>query len=253
MPTVGRTIAGGCLLIFLTVLFSWDAQPQALGTNPGVAGTTRYVSSFNGRTGAVQPLSGDYSFALLSGAATASQVPGLASLTGQLGFGQIASGGASNGQVLCWVGGWTVCTLSQIGGQLTLSQLAQSGASSGNTPVWGGSSWGPGTPSGGGSGGTIDSVFGRTGAVIAQTGDYSYSQISGTPIFVDQITPSGSVNGVNINFTLPGTPNPTSSLYVWLNGMLMAQGIDYTVTGNSFFFIVSPPATGDILLASYRH
>ncbi len=39
-----------------------------------------------------------------------------------------------------------------------------------------------GTASGtsGGSGGAIESVFGRTGAVTAQTGDYSFTQISGT-------------------------------------------------------------------------
>lgn len=34
---------------------------------------------------------------------------------------------------------------------------------------------------GGGGGGAVSSVFGRTGAVVAQANDYSYSQISGTP------------------------------------------------------------------------
>jgi len=36
---------------------------------------TAGVTSFNGRTGAVVPTAGDYSFSLLSGSATASQVP----------------------------------------------------------------------------------------------------------------------------------------------------------------------------------
>jgi hypothetical protein len=35
--------------------------------------------------------------------------------------------------------------------------------------------------SSGGGGGSVTSVFGRTGAVVAQTGDYTYAQISGTP------------------------------------------------------------------------
>lgn len=43
-----------------------------------------------------------------------------------------------------------------------------------------------------GGGGTagVTSFNGRTGAVVAQTGDYAYSQISGTP-------PSGGVSSVN--------------------------------------------------------
>jgi hypothetical protein len=40
---------------------------------------------------------------------------------------------------------------------------------------------GTGSDCGSGGGGAVASVFGRTGAVTAQTGDYSYAQISGTP------------------------------------------------------------------------
>lgn len=40
---------------------------------------------------------------------------------------------------------------------------------------------GAGTASvGGGSGGAVNSVFGRTGTIVAQSGDYSFAQISGT-------------------------------------------------------------------------
>jgi hypothetical protein len=37
-----------------------------------------------------------------------------------------------------------------------------------------------GSPCGSGSGGAVSSVFGRTGAVVAATGDYSFSQVSGS-------------------------------------------------------------------------
>jgi hypothetical protein len=82
--------------------------------------------------------------------------------------------------------------------------------------------WVSARPSGGS--GAVSSVFGRTGAVTAQSGDYTYSQISGTPslgplaILASGAIPSG--------FTLPwaqltGVPsfepalgNPASNGYV---------------------------------------
>lgn len=41
--------------------------------------------------------------------------------------------------------------------------------------------WKNAQPSGGGTGGAVDSVFGRSGNVVAQTGDYSWSQIASKP------------------------------------------------------------------------
>lgn len=70
------------------------------------------------------------------------------------------------------------------------------------------------------------------------------------PIFVDQIVPTGTVNGVNTAFTLPDVPS-SNSLYVWLNGVLMKPGGDYTLSGSTITFVFAPPA-GDAVLASYR-
>jgi hypothetical protein len=52
-----------------------------------------------------------------------------------------------------------------------------------------------------GGGGSVASVFGRTGAVVANTGDYSFSQISGTAAASQlpaALSSSTSVNGTNI-------------------------------------------------------
>jgi hypothetical protein len=71
--------------------------------------------------------------------------------------------------------------------------------------------------------------------------------------FVDQVTPTGSINGVNTVFTLSQSPSPSASLTVFLNGLLMSAGVDYTLSGAAITFAsASVPQTGDILLCSYR-
>jgi hypothetical protein len=74
-----------------------------------------------------------------------------------------------------------------------------------------------------------------------------------SPTFVDAEAPSGAINGTNASFTLANTPNPPASLTLFLNGLLQAQGGDYTLAANVITFETGAvPQTGDILLASYR-
>lgn len=75
----------------------------------------------------------------------------------------------------------------------------------------------------------------------------------GSAGFVDNETPSGTINGVNDTFTLSGTPDPVASLLLYRNGLLQKQGVDYSLTGNAIAFVTAAiPQSGDILLASYR-
>ena len=72
----------------------------------------------------------------------------------------------------------------------SLADIVSSGAATGQVPQWNGSSWTPATVTG-----NIVSVFGRTGAVTAQTGDYAASQISNTPSgSVSASTVQGAIN-----------------------------------------------------------
>jgi hypothetical protein len=64
---------------------------------------------------------------------------------------------------------------SQIGGTLGLNQIGQSGASTNQVLTWSGTQWSPAAP----GSAPVSSVFGRTGAVTAQNGDYIFSQIGG--------------------------------------------------------------------------
>jgi hypothetical protein len=72
--------------------------------------------------------------------------------------------------------------------------------------------------------------------------------------FVDNETPSGAINGSNAAFTLAQSPNPAASLFMVRNGVvLLAGGVDYTLTGSAVAFASGAiPQTGDTLRAWYR-
>lgn len=68
---------------------------------------------------------------------------------------------------------------------------------------------------------------------------------------IDDETPSGAVNGSNTDFTLVKTPNPTTSLKVFINGMRMRITEDYTLSGKTITFLTAPLTTS-IILCDYR-
>lgn len=71
--------------------------------------------------------------------------------------------------------------------------------------------------------------------------------------FIDQETPAGAINGVNGTFTLSQTPNPSTSLALYRNGLRLSQGIDYTLSRATITFTAGlVPQTTDTLIASYR-
>ena len=76
-----------------------------------------------------------------------------------------------------------------------------------------------------------------------------------TGTFVDNETPTGTINGTNDTFTLASSPSPTASLQLFKNGQLMISGgADYTLTGNSIVYVTGAiPITGDVHRASYRY
>jgi hypothetical protein len=102
-----------------------------------------------------------------------------------------------------------------------------------------------------------DAITFQTGAV-PQTGDiltaaYRLSVSIPGVGFVDQETPSGSINGVNAAFTLSQTPSPSSSLAVYRNGIRLRSGVDYNAAGTLITFVTGlVPQSGDILTCSYR-
>ena len=98
-----------------------------------------------------------------------------------------------------------------------------------------------------------------TSASLPQTGDLvmAYYRMAGTGAatnFTDGETPAGTVNGTNVSFTLASAPNPTASLRLVRNGLLVAPGVEYTLSGSSITFTTArTPQPGDSLAAYYRH
>ncbi len=71
--------------------------------------------------------------------------------------------------------------------------------------------------------------------------------------FVDGEAPSGLMDGVNATFSFSNSPNPTTSLLLYRNGLLLRRGPDYTLAGASITFLGGTvPRPGDIVVASYR-
>lgn len=68
--------------------------------------------------------------------------------------------------------------------------------------------------------------------------------------FIDDETPSGTIDGVNTVFTTNLTPS-TGTLKVYVNGQRMRVVEDYTLSGQTITFLIASP-TGSIILCDYR-
>jgi hypothetical protein len=107
--------------------------------------------------------------------------------------------------------------------------------------------------------GQIDAAAGNPGDCVHVDGTSGPCGGQGNPgtslaTFVDAETPAGTVNGVNATFALANAPSPQTSLELYRNGLLMKQGVDYSLNGATVTFVTgSIPQTGDILTASYRY
>jgi len=102
------------------------------------------------------------------------------------------------------------------------------------------------------------------GKVYSKTdGDLYYLDGSGvehllnvvTNGFADNETPSGTIDGVNDTFTLANAPSPAASLILVLNGQVLTQGVEYTLSSLTITFTTPPDAaySGLPFKAWYRY
>lgn len=82
--------------------------------------------------------------------------------------------------------------------------------------------------------------------------DDRYAQKKDVGTFIDDETPSGSVNGSNKTFTLAHTPSPITSLKVYVNGQRIVLTTDYSLSGSTITMIYAFP-TGTAIRCDYRY
>lgn len=94
----------------------------------------------------------------------------------------------------------------------------------------------------------------NTGGTLGSTSiTYTEDQSAGlsSSNFVNDETPSGSINGSNTSFTLANTPT-SGTLDLFMNGIRLKGGSnDYAISGNTIT-MTTAPVTGDTLYANYR-
>lgn len=84
-----------------------------------------------------------------------------------------------------------------------------------------------------------------------QRGTSSFSGIE-YGLFVDNETPTGTIDGANNVFTLAHTPDPVASLELYLNGAFQTAGEDYILSSGTITFI-NAPVSSSIIRCSYRY
>jgi hypothetical protein len=69
--------------------------------------------------------------------------------------------------------------------------------------------------------------------------------------FVNSEVPTGSVNGVNVTFTLANTP-VTGSVQVFLNGVRQKLTTDYTIATGTITFVTAPYTGDDVTVVYFK-
>lgn len=77
-----------------------------------------------------------------------------------------------------------------------------------------------------------------------------WTGITGKPNIIWGETPTGSINGINQNYTT-ASPYTAGLLAVFLNGLRLQRTNDYIETGSQSFQFVNAPLSGDSLIVDY--
>lgn len=194
------------------------------GFTCGTGGSGGGVVSVFGRGGAVVAVSGDYTFAQIGskpttvsgyGITDAVSLTGAQTLSSKTLASPVLSGTVTGNNTIPFailaqsgantmLGNWTGATANVT--SVSMPSCPDSGGNHLNYVSGTGITCGTG-----GSGGSVSSVFGRTGTVVATSGDYSVSQVTGAAPTASP-TFTGTVTGPT--FVPNGTTAPSNGIYL---------------------------------------
>lgn len=104
-----------------------------------------------------------------------------------------------------------------------------------------------------------DTVVGRasTDTLMNKTISGASNTLQQLPVGADSVqeTPSGTVNGSNVTFTLANTPAASSPVLVFLDGILqlLGGGEDYTISGTTITFVTAPVAGQNVRVQYFKY
>jgi len=153
---------------------------QVLTADPALGGKLKWatpvgqVASVFGRTGAVVPAAGDYTAAQVTGAVDQGGSYANPAWITALGWSKITGAPATFPPAA-----HTHDASEIVSGRMASARLG-TGIADATVYLRGDGVWA--APAGGGGGGAVSSVFGRAGAVIAQSGDYTADMVTGAVV-----------------------------------------------------------------------
>jgi len=101
--------------------------------------------------------------------------------------------------------------------------------------------------------GAMEAVLGSPGDCVRVDGTSGPCSSGTYPSFVDAEQLAGPFDGVKTTFVLRAQPTPPESLQLFRNGIVLKNGSDYTLAGNSVAFVnVATPQPNDTVQAYYR-
>lgn len=105
-------------------------------------------------------------------------------------------------------------------------------------------------------GGISKKYWYRDGTTDSDLTEFQSGTNTGGVSFSSELVMNGSIlgekDGANKSFSLPDLPTDPSSFMLWLNGQLLTQGSDYSISGLTLSFLGSlAPASTDIIRSMY--
>lgn len=101
--------------------------------------------------------------------------------------------------------------------------------------------------------GAMEAVLGSPGDCVRVDGTSGPCSSGTSTAFVDAEQLAGPFDGAKKTFVLSTQPTPPESLQLFRNGIVLKNGSDYSLTGNSITFVnVATPQPNDTVQAYYR-